>query len=266
VRLTSTHNPVIKYVRSLERAAVRRENGVYLAEGARLLREALTTGQTATLVLYDPEILQRTSEGARLLADLVAWAEESYEVDPHALKAAAQTDSPAGALAVLKLPAAPPLDTQQEAGFGVILDSVSDPGNAGTIARTAMAAGADYLVSTANSVDLFAPKVVRAGMGAHFRLPVYVRVSWDEIRRSLGGTTFVAASAHAAHSMYRFEWPVCSALVVGSEAHGLSPEAASTVHVRVRVPMRPGVESLNASIAAGILIYAARSSILSSES
>jgi TrmH family RNA methyltransferase len=266
VRLTSTHNPVVKYVRSLERAAVRRENGVYVAEGVRLLREALSTGQTGTVTLYDPETLQRSPEGVLLLADLVTWAHESYEVDPHVLKAAARTDHPSGALAVLKLPIVPPLDQQREARFGVILYAIADPGNAGTIARTALAAGVDYLVSTSNSVDLFGPKVVRAGMGAHFRLPLYAGVAWDDVQHTLERTTFVAAAAHAEQSMYHFKWPEQSALVVSSEAHGLSAEAASTVHVAVRIPMQPGVESLNASIAAGILIYAARSSILARES
>jgi TrmH family RNA methyltransferase len=266
VRLTSTHNPVIKYVRSLERAAVRRESGMYVAEGVRLVREALDARQTPTLALYAPEILQRSPEGARLLDDLVASSDESHEVDHHVLKAAAQTEHPTGALAVFKLPAVRPLDQQREAGLGVILDTVSDPGNAGTIARTALAAGAEFLVSTTNSVELFGPKVVRAGMGAHFRLPLYAGISWEELRRSLPDTTFVAASAHGEESVYQFQWPDHAALVVGSEAHGLSLEAKQTVQVRVRIPMKTGVESLNAAIAAGILMYAARSSSLSLES
>jgi RNA methyltransferase, TrmH family len=265
VRLTSTHNPVVKYVRSLERAAVRREGGVYVAEGVRLVHEAISTQQMATVTLYDPETLARSPEGVSLVKALADWAAESYEVDPHVLKTAAQTEHPSGVVAVLKFPPTPPLENQREASFGVILDTVSDPGNAGTIARTALAAGAKYLASTPNSVDLFAPKVVRAGMGAHFRLPLYSGISWNELRSSLTETTFVAASANAQHSVYHFTWPSCAALVVGSEAHGLSPEGASSVQANVRIPMQPGVESLNASIAAGILIYAARSSILASE-
>jgi TrmH family RNA methyltransferase len=82
----------------------------------------------------------------------------------------------------------------------------------------------------------------------------------------MGDTTLVAASAHGEQSVFHFEWPEHAALVVGSEAHGLSAEAKRAVQVRVRIPMQPGVESLNAAIAAGILMYAARSSSLSSES
>jgi TrmH family RNA methyltransferase len=266
VRLTSTHNPLIKYVRSLERATVRRDRGEYVVEGVRLLREAVSSGQAARVVLYDPVALESSPAGKRLMTDVLGWGLETYEADPHVLKAASHTDHPAGVLAVLKLPVVPPLELQREGRFGVVLDTVSDPGNAGTIVRTALAVGADYLISTPDSVDLFGPKVVRAGMGAHFRLPIYTGVTWDELKLTLNGTSFVAASAAGEQSLYRFVWPERCALVVGSEAHGLSPQAAAGIDSRVRIPMMPGVESLNASIAAGILMYAARSPILSLES
>lgn len=266
MRLTSTHNPLIKYVRSLERAAVRRDSAEYVAEGVRLLSEALSTGQTARVVLYDPEMLQRSPEGSRLLADISTWAAETYEVDPHVLKAASHTESPPGALAVLALPVTPPLEAHLGGRFGVVLDTVSDPGNAGTMVRTALAVGAEFLVSTPASVDLWGPKAVRAGMGAHFTLPLYTGVDWEDLKRILSRTSFVAASVDGDHTMYDFVWPERSALVVGSEAHGLSARSASCIDARVRIPMSSGVESLNASIAAGILMYAARAPILSSES
>jgi RNA methyltransferase, TrmH family len=266
VRLTSTHNPLVKYVRSLERAAVRRANEEYVAEGVRLLREALSSCQSARVVLYEPETLQRTPEGALLMTNLPAWAVETYEVDPHVMKAVSHTDHPAGALAVLKFPAVQPLDLQRDRQFGVVLDAISDPGNAGTIVRTALAVGADYLVSTPTATDLFGPKVVRAGMGAHFRLPLYPAVTWEELKTTLTDTSFVAASASGEETLLDFVWPDRSALVIGSEAHGLSPQAAARIDARIRIPMRSGVESLNAAIAAGILMYAAHTPIPASES
>jgi RNA methyltransferase, TrmH family len=238
---------------------------VYVVEGIRLVREALSAGQTATLALYCPELLARSPEGDRLVAELDGWAGSRYEVDERVLKAAAGTEHPAGVLAVLKRAEPPPLSGQGENAFGVILDTVSDPGNAGTIARTAAAAGAGYLISAPRSVDLFGPKVVRAGMGAHFRLALYSDVDWPEMRRELAGVTLVAASEHAERTYLDFHWPARCALVVGSEAHGLSPEAEGSVQERVRIPMQAGVESLNAAIAAGILIYAARASSFSGE-
>lgn len=255
MRISSTRNPVVRYVRGLERASARRADGVYIAEGVRLLTEAIDTGQEATIALYDPAALERSAAGSFLLSRLPAWAERSYEVDPQVLSAAAQTEHPAGALAVLRFPFEPPLTAQSDARLGVVLDAVADPGNAGTIVRTAAAAGVGYVVALAGSADLFAPKVVRAGMGAHFRLPLYCGVTWDEVRAELRDVPAVALEADGGVSIYAFRWPDRALLVVGSEAHGLSPEVRAGVKNFIHIPMRAGVESLNASVAAAIVIY-----------
>ena len=255
--ISSPHNPVIKYVRSLERARVRREEGAYLAEGVRLVSEALHTGQVASLVLYDPEQLRRSSAGAALAEAIPRWAAAWHEVDDRVMRAAAQTETPAGVLAVLRVPETSSLAACRERPFGVILDRLADPGNAGTILRTAVAAGVDYVVSAPDSVDLYAPKVVRAAMGAHFRLPLYGGVPWDRIDSELTGVEVVVLDAAAEASVFRYTWPGRAALVVGSEAHGISEEARERASGRVRIPMRRGVESLNASVAASIAIYTA---------
>jgi TrmH family RNA methyltransferase len=259
VLLTSTHNSTIKFVRSLQRAAVRRESGFYLAEGVRLVREAVDSGQRCPTVLRDSESLARTPEGVQLSESLNGWAAEVHDVAPHVMKAVAGTETPPGVLAVLEFPRWGPLAEHSGNRFGVILDAVSDPGNAGTIARTGLAFGIDYLVTTPGSADLFSPKVVRAGMGAHFRLPMYQHVPWPNIGGTLT-TTFVAASADGEMLLADLQWPDRFALVIGSEAHGLSPASHSWVRVRVRIPMQPAVESLNASVAAGVLMYAAAGS------
>src|SRR5919199_5453992 len=98
--ISSPHNPVIKYVRSLERARVRREEEAYLAEGVRLVSEALHTGQVASLVLYDPGQLRRSLAGAALAEAIPRWAAAWHEVDDRVMRAAAQTETPAGVLAV----------------------------------------------------------------------------------------------------------------------------------------------------------------------
>lgn len=254
MRISSTRNPIIKYVKGLERAAARREDGVYLAEGVRLVTEALDTGQEATLAVYDPATLQRTPAGSFLLSRIGTWAERSYEVDTHVLAAAAQTEHPAGVLAVLRLPAPASLASHAGDRLGVALDQVSDPGNAGTILRTAAAAGVGYVVAFPGTADLFAPKVVRAGMGAHFRLPLY-RETWQVLRRELPDVRTVALDAEAVTSLYDYDWPEHAALVVGSEAHGLTPEVRDEVDDVIRIPMQPGVESLNASVAASVVMY-----------
>ena len=256
-RISSVHNPAVKYVRSLERGRTRREEGVYLAEGVRLVGEALTTRQTAPLVLYDPDLLKRSAVGTSLLAAIPDWAERSYEVEPAVLTAAAQTETPAGVLAVLRLPSPGPLSSHASDRLGLILDRLADPGNAGTILRTAVAAGVDYVIAAPDTTDLFAPKVVRAGMGAHFRLPVYSGVSWEQIDAELPDVPLIATTVEGCDSIYRFKWPDRSVLIVGSEAHGLSPDARRRASRQVHIPMRQGVESLNASVAASLAIYAA---------
>lgn len=257
-RISSPHNPLIKYVRSLERARVRREEGVYLAEGVRLVGEAMRTGQTASLVLYDPESLGRSEAGSTLAGAIPGWVAQCYEVDARTMRAAAQTETPAGVLAVLALPRQEPLASHRQDRFGLILDRLADPGNAGTILRTADAAGVDYVVTSPESVDLFAPKVVRAGMGAHFRLPLYWGMAWETIASTLAGVEIVVMDVVGGESVFHYRWSRRTALVVGSEAHGLSEEARARASARIHIPMRRGVESLNASVAASIAIYSAR--------
>lgn len=264
MRITSAHNPAVKYVRSLERTSVRQRDGVYLVEGVRLTDEAWKTGQAATLALYDPAALSRTPAGLLLLERVGSWAERSYEVAPHVLAAAAQTESPSGIVAVVRWPRPEPLSFHAHDRFGLVLDRLADPGNVGTVLRTAAAAGVDYVVAPPGTADLFAPKVVRAGMGAHFRLSLYSGMAWPDILASLTDSTFVALDASASQSIYSFEWSERTALVVGGEAHGLSGEARDRISGRLRIPMRPGVESLNAAVAASIAMYAAVGHLISS--
>jgi TrmH family RNA methyltransferase len=223
----------------------------------RLVADALATLQTATLVLYDPNALDRSEAGSRLLAALPDWADRAYEVDGRVLAAAAQTESPAGVVAVLCMPAQRPLSEHTAARFGLILDAVADPGNAGTILRTAAAVGVDYVIAAPGTVDLYAPKVVRAGMGAHFRIPLYESMNWPGIEDALVETVPVATQVDGGDSVFAFVWPQRAALIVGSEAHGLSHEAREVARARVHIPMRPGVESLNASVAASLVMYLA---------
>ncbi|MGH2447650.1 MAG: TrmH family RNA methyltransferase [Chloroflexota bacterium] len=255
MQITSTRNPLVKYVRSLERTREREREGVFLAEGVRLVSEAVATEQQPTLVLYSADRLASSQRGEELMAALPEWASRLYEVSEPVLTAAAPTEHPAGILAVLRKTVPPPLNPSL--GFGLILDGLADPGNAGTILRTADAAGAGYAVTLPGSIDLYNPKVVRAGMGAHFRLPLYRDVPFVDLAAALPDVALVALEAAAPASVYTFAWPRHGALVVGSEARGLSPRVANAVRYHVRIPMRNGVESLNAAVAAAIALYSA---------
>ncbi|GAC1402169.1 MAG: hypothetical protein NVSMB52_16080 [Chloroflexota bacterium] len=167
----------------------------------------------------------------------------------------AQTESPSGIVAVLRQPTPPPLNSLGDYKLGIVLDGLADPGNTGTILRTADAFGVNFVVSTQGSADVYSPKVVRAGMGAHFRLPIYAYATWSHLPTLLSGTTFVGAVSGEGTPIGDYMWPNCCTLIVGSEASGLSDEARDTVTEYVQIPTRPEVESLNAAVAAGILMY-----------
>ncbi|MGI8968901.1 MAG: TrmH family RNA methyltransferase [Chloroflexota bacterium] len=259
MRITSTRNPLVQFVRSLARPAERRSHGAYLIEGVRLVQEAIHLRQLATLVLYDPDVLLRTAPGSSLVESLAGWAERTQAVAPHVLAAAAQTETPSGVVAVLRLPEPAPLADHGRDRLGLILDGLADPGNAGAILRTADAFACGYVVTTPGTTDLFAPKVVRAGMGAHFRLPLYQHLDWRELRAALPTVALVGADADKGEPVQTFAWPDTAGLVIGGEAHGLSSEARADVSALLRIPMRAGVESLNAGAAASILLFAADS-------
>jgi TrmH family RNA methyltransferase len=235
----------------------RREHGVFLVEGVRLVNEAVAAGWPASLALYDPDRLSRTAAGATLLEAIPGWAQRAFEVGERVLDQAAQTETPSGIVAVLSLPRPQSLAAHREDTFGVILDGIAEPGNAGAILRTADAAGVRYVAAVSGTVDLFGPKVVRAGMGAHFHLEIVREATWRDIADALAGTSLVATDARGEESVFDFEWPDRAVLVVGGEAHGISDEARRVVRHRIRIPMRETVESLNAGIAASIAIYAA---------
>ena len=164
---------------------------------------------------------------------------------------------PQGIVLVGREPPAPALDEIEAVDFLLILDGLSDPGNAGTILRSAAAAGLSHIVFAGDAVDPFAGKVVRAGMGAHFRLRL-LRATWEELAPHLGQFQVVTAQADAASTIYDIDWSGRTTLVIGSEAHGLSEGAKQAGTLSAAIPMAAGTESLNAAAVASIVLFHAR--------
>ncbi|MFI5267159.1 MAG: TrmH family RNA methyltransferase, partial [Chloroflexota bacterium] len=131
----------------------------------------------------------------------------------------------------------------------------ADPGNAGTMIRTARAAGAAAVLATKATTDLWSPKAVRAGMGAHFHLPVVVDVvDWAV----LGSRQVLLANSQGGTEYWEVDWSRPAAIIIGSEAHGASSAAASLATEAVTIPLAEGAESLNAAAAAAVLLFASR--------
>jgi TrmH family RNA methyltransferase len=136
----------------------------------------------------------------------------------------------------------------------LVVDNMRTPGNLGTILRTAAAAGTDQVLLSPGTVDLYNPKVVRGGAGAHFRIPIR-QCTWQEISEQLKDVDVWLAAAHSEQSYTQVDWTPPLGLVIGNEAHGATSQALALSTGQVSIPMAHAVESLNAAMAAGILLF-----------
>ncbi len=250
----STSNPTVRMLRELHTRDGRREQGAFLIEGTRLVAEAVSASWPLLAALYDPERARGDAE----LAALVARIPGALQASPRAIKHACDTVTPQGIVAAAKLPVFPGTLEAAEP-LALVMDGVADPGNAGTLLRSALGAGVRTVLVPRGSVDIFSPKVVRGGMGAHFRLRLGTDLSWGDIAKILGGDRqLVVAEARGETPYYGFDWRRPAALIVGGEAHGPSPEAAQLATGRVSIPLEAGVESLNAAVAGSVILFEAK--------
>jgi TrmH family RNA methyltransferase len=250
--ITSTTNPKIKFVRALQaKRADRESEGLFVVEGVRLVEVAArATAAAPHLVLHTADLDARAEAALQQLASLGAQIEA---VAPHVMAAASDTQSPQGLLAVVPMPALPP---PVELTLALVLDGLGDPGNLGTILRTATAAGVQSVFLAPGTVDPYNPKVVRAAMGAHFHLPL-ISAGWDELPRHLAGLDLWLAEARAGTAYTSVDWRRPSALIIGSEAAGPSAPARRLAANQVHIPMPGPAESLNAAIAAAVILFEA---------
>ncbi len=249
--ITSEHNERIKRVRALQsRRQARRKARRFVIEGLRLVREAASVGVPVEEVFYTPAFAA-TTEGKELLNKLSTLGAVLLAVDEPLMRLMSDTQTPQGILAVLpELNLAPPPDPS----YVLIVDGVADPGNLGTIMRAAAAAAVPLMIITGGTVDPTNPKAVRSAMGAHFRLPVW-QMSWESLAERLAGYAVFLASAGGGIPYFKVDWTQRSALIIGSEARGPSEHALRLAHAQVSIPMPGGMESLNAAMAASILIF-----------
>lgn len=251
--ITSPSNERIKAIRALAEPRGRRREGRYVVEGVRLVEAALDAGGRPVLVLVNPQQLAVTERGRGLLVRLSEFS--TLTVSERAMRAAATTENPQGVLAVMPLPR--PSLSRDLGSIVLVVDRVRDPGNLGTILRSAEACGLVRTVFVEDCVDPFGPKVVRAGMGAHFRLDVFEDLAWERLREVLAGRPVQLATADADRSYDDVDWTQDAALIVGGEAEGAGAEARALATETVAIPMAGQAESLNAAIAASVILFEA---------
>ncbi|MHB0856635.1 MAG: TrmH family RNA methyltransferase [Anaerolineae bacterium] len=253
--ITSADNEHIRYARSLHNKRARYQEKRFFIEGLRLVAQALHEGYRPVLAFLTPEFAA-SDVGARLAQELVSGETRVWQVTPQVLATLSDTKSPQGIVAVAGMPNPVPQRIQQ-ASLLLVLDDLRDPGNLGTILRTAQATGVEAILLSEGCVDAYAPKVVRAGMGAHFQLPLFVDMTWPAIRDALAGKQRILADAAGTYTPWDLDWRQPTALLIGNEAQGAGPEARALADLTVRLPMAPIVESLNASIATAVLLFEA---------
>jgi TrmH family RNA methyltransferase len=245
-----------KLIRDLKRRKARERRGIIVAEGRRLVDDALASGARVLGVVVADDVAAR---GSALTVRRAGELGVPVETVPREqFDTMADTDTPGGVLAAVEwepraledLPPPPPR------GVALVLDAVQDPGNAGTMLRTAHALGAWCAVALDGTADLRNPKVVRGAMGAHFRLPMAEAAFPDFAAwaRRHGVAPCLAVQDGEPLSDLSLAGPRV-ALVVGSEGHGVREAWREHESRRVTIPMRQGAESLNAAVAAGILLY-----------
>jgi len=249
--LTSTKNPRIKQIRKLQNnSRARSKAGLFVTEGIRLVEEVLHSGWLPKILLYTEDI---GSRGLEMVAEFQKSDVEVLLVASHVMQAASDTQTPQGILAVLPIPNVAPLPVSPN--FLLILDGIRDPGNMGTILRTARAAGVDAVLLPEGVVDPFSPKVVRSAMGAHFNLPICAMRSEEIAEFVAAGISLFLADSTGGQSIFETDFTSPLALIISSEAHGASTWAKRLATQRVHIPMPGGAESLNAAVAGAILTF-----------
>ena len=251
--LSSRQNPLAKQIRQLHQGKGRRELGAFLLEGSHLLQEALATGHPLEQVCATPQWCDRHPDLVAALVDV-----RLEILSPELLEYVSTTVRPDGVLAIAprRSKPQPPTDAQ----LLIAVETLQDPGNLGTIIRTAAAAGADGVWLSDDSVDPESPKVLRASAGQWFRQPVGLSPDLAVTLRQCqaAGMQIAATLPRASHSLWDTDLARPTVILLGNEGAGLSEQLAALADCAVTIPQAVGVESLNVAISGALLLYEAR--------
>ncbi len=246
--ITSFSNEFVKYARSLKNKKARSQNGAFLVEGEKCVTElAENMPETAQNVVVIEGKYQKLTKKLREAGAKVFFVSESV------LDSISEAKTPQGIAAIALMPAYSRVDT----GFIVMLDDVQDPQNVGTIIRTADAAGCSCVVLSEECADCFSPKAVRASMGSIFHIPVTRAFLPDYIRMLAANGHEIVCADIRGDTEFKLNWNN-TCLIIGNESRGVSEDIRKLSAKMVKIPMYGKAESLNAAVAAGILIYKIR--------
>lgn len=259
IEISSSDNAFIKHLKQLERRKYRDKHEEYIIEGVRILYDALENKQRIKSAVFC-DALYRTAGGESLLTRLVDQGIRVYHIPEKLYAEIADTESPQGIMAVL-----PRIQInlgqllKKENGLYILLDRVQDPGNLGTIIRTADAAGVDAVLLTKGCVDVYNPKTIRSTMGSIFHLPILILEDQQEAQDFFKSNQIriLTTSLSAKCYHYEIDYRQAAAIVVGNEANGVSDLWMEAADDLVKIPILGKAESLNVSTAASIMLYEA---------
>ena len=250
--ITSRQNQKIKRVKQLtSQAKFRKKGNAYVVEGIRLLEEALQADQLPELILYAPDLDRRGQTLVKIFQDQQVTCELTAQ---DVLNTASDTENSQGVVAVFPID---PLPMPNQMELVLIIDEIRDPGNLGTLMRSSLAAGVDLLLLSPGTVDQYSPKVIRSGMGAHFRLPV-ISASWEEIRDITSGLPLYLADMNEGESCWETDLTSPLGIILGGEANGPGDISRELAHQSIHIPMNTYSESLNAAAAGAVLLFEIR--------
>lgn len=255
MEITGLQNPVVKAAAELKQKKYRQQQGLFLAEGLRTVEEAVRYGRVQS-IFYTAVEDERTRS---VLEEAAAKNVKLICVSEGVMKKIADTEMPQGVLAVCEMPACSVEELLATGKMLLVLDRVGDPGNIGTMLRTADAAGLGGLVLLKGSADIYAPKTVRASMGSLFHLPVIGGVSEAEFISSArkAGYELLVTCLDGADNLYKADLRGRLAFVMGNEANGVTESLLAAADKRVFIPMQGRAESLNVAMAAGVVMFEA---------
>ena len=268
--LTSTKNPTIKHIRKLKRSRERKKQNLLLLEGNNLLVSALNSDLSLVTVFCTPKWRERHPQ---LISELNRGSQEIQLVSPEVLASLATTVNPDGVIAIARRNLANKDfgsenltqklgsgSSKEQIQLGLAVEMLQDPGNLGTIIRTAVATDVDRLWLSQDSVDPDHPKVLRASVGEWFRLPMTITPSLRDVvkQQKQQGTQVIATVPQSDLTYWQLDLTLPSLLLIGNEGAGLSSELMALADNKVSIPLANQVESLNAAIATALVLYEAQ--------
>lgn len=254
LKITSKENPAIKNVIKLKTSAKkRREQSLFIAEGLLLCYDAYISKALITATFVTQQAMSKYSEK---IEQIKAVSTDFYIVDERIFSLISDTKTPQGIICVIKiLDKSNSFDTMKYNGKILALDNVSDPQNLGTILRTAEAFGINGVILSEGCCDIYSPKVVRGSMGAIFRVPFIITDDLPSFIRSSKCSSYAAVLDEKSVSVKEISFEENSIVVIGNEANGISAETLKACDKSVIIPMAGRAESLNAAVAASILMW-----------